>query len=399
MTITKQSKRTIIHLDMDAFFAAVEQLDNPSYRGKPVIVGSDPKEGRGRGVVATASYEARKYGIHSALPISQAYRRCPHGIFVRGRHKRYSEVSRAMMDILGEFTPVIQKVSIDEAFLDITNSLPLFGSAKSLGIELKQRIRQKLELTASIGMAPNKFLAKVASDLEKPDGFVIVPPGEERDFLCDLPIARLWGVGEKTEAALSKMGIASIGQIADLPEVELGRRFGKWGHALWKLSHGLDNRPVADRGVQKSISQEVTFEVDTDDQVFVEKTLFQLAESLARMMRKDKLKGRTITLKIRFEDFSTFTRSRTFADFVDSGQIIKGVAISLYRRFGQKKKVRLVGLGVSQLNSESGEQLGLFDQESPLNSKLTRLLDSLQDRFGADVVKRASLLDDPDSPD
>ncbi|MFQ5650955.1 MAG: DNA polymerase IV [bacterium] len=386
--------RTILHLDMDAFFAAVEQLDHPHYRGKPVIVGADPKGGQGRGVVATASYEARKYGIHSAMPISQAYRRCPHGIYLRGRHKRYAEQSRAMMDILREFTPVIQKISIDEAFLDLTQSLNLFGDAESLGRQIKARILEQLQLTASIGIAPNKFVAKIASDLDKPDGFVVVRPGEEKDFLHPLPISRLWGVGKKTEAVLRELGIETIGQIADASEVELNKRFGKWGNALWRLSHGLDARAVETTEVQKSISQERTFDVDTDDRELIEQTLFRLADSLSRMMRKDRLKGRTITLKIRFEDFSTFTRSKTFADFIDSTQIIKGVAISLYRRFSKsKRKVRLLGIGVSQLNSVSGEQLGLFDQEAPLNTKLTKLLDSLKEKFGEDAVQRAALLE------
>lgn len=388
--------RTILHLDMDAFFAAIEQLDNPQYRGKPVIVGADPKAGTGRGVVATASYEARKYGVHSALPISQAYRRCPHGIYVRGRQQRYSEVSGQMMDILREFTPTIQKISVDEAFLDVTKSLGVFGGIEALAKSVKNKIENELHLTASVGIAPNKFLAKIASDLQKPDGLVMVEPGMEKAFLKDLAISKLWGVGKKTEAALSDIGIVTIGQIAELSEQELGEKFGKWGNALWRLSNGIDNRPVEPLGPQKSISQETTFYEDTDDQELIEKTLFKLAESLSALMRKAQLKGRTIALKIRFEDFSTFTRSKTFDDFIDSTQIIKGVAISLYRNFNKEnRKVRLLGIGVSQLNAVAGEQLGLFDQESPLDTKLTKLLDSLNSKFGENVIKRASLLDDP----
>jgi nucleotidyltransferase/DNA polymerase involved in DNA repair len=379
---------------MDAFFAAVEQLDNPDYRGKPVIVGADPKGGQGRGVVATASYEARKYGVHSALPISQAFRLCPHGIYVRGRSKRYSEISQQLMVVLGDFTPIIEKISIDEAFLDITGSLNLFGGAEAIGQQIKKQIHERLHLTASIGIAPNKFLAKIASDLEKPDGFVVVKEGEEKAFLQDLPISKLWGVGKKTEMVLKKMGIETIGQIAQIPEQELNRKFGKWGNALWRLSNGLDDRPVVPWGPQKSISQETTFEEDTDDEEFLEKTLFRLADELSRIMRKENLKGRTITLKIRLEDFSTYTRTRTLSDFVDSTQILKGVAIDLYRQFNKKKmKVRLLGIGVSQLNSISGEQLGLFEQEAPLNKKLTRLLDSLKDKYGEEAIRRAALLD------
>ena len=386
--------RRILHLDMDAFFAAVEQLDFPQYRGKPVIVGADPKGGTGRGVVATASYEARKYGVHSALPISQAYQRCPHAIYLRGRYERYSEISRQLIATLNEFTPVIEKISIDEAFLDITKSLALFGSAEKIGHQIKKRIYDDLGLVASIGIAPNKFLAKVASDLEKPDGFVVVKEGEEKEFLKSLPISRLWGVGKKTEAALKQMDIETIGQIAHMPEQDLSRRFGKWGSALWRLANGIDPRSVKPWETQKSISQETTFDEDTGDEEAIHKTLLGLAESLSRLMRKSKLKGRTVTLKIRLEDFSTFTRSKTLSDFVDSTQILKGVAIGLYKKFNKKNmKVRLLGIGVSQLNSVSGEQLGLFEQEAPLDAKMTKLLDSLQDKYGEGAVKRASLLD------
>jgi len=386
--------RRILHLDMDAFFAAVEQLDFPQYRGKPVIVGADPKGGAGRGVVATASYEARKYGVHSALPISLAYQRCPHAVYLRGRYERYSEISRQLLATLNEFTPVIEKISIDEAFLDITKSLALFGSAEKIGHQIKKRIYDDLGLVASIGIAPNKFLAKVASDLEKPDGFVVVKEGEEKEFLKSLPISRLWGVGQKTEAALKQMDIETIGQIAHMPEQDLSRRFGKWGSALWRLANGIDTRSVKPWETQKSISQETTFDEDTGDEEAIHKTLLGLAESLSRLMRKSKLKGRTVTLKIRLEDFSTFTRSKTLSDFVDSTQILKGVAIGLYKKFNKKNmKVRLLGIGVSQLNSVSGEQLGLFEQEAPLDAKMTKLLDSLQDKYGEGAVKRASLLD------
>ncbi|MFQ5637791.1 MAG: DNA polymerase IV [bacterium] len=386
--------RTILHLDMDAFFAAIEQRDHPEYRGKPVVVGADPKGGTGRGVVATASYEARKYGLFSALPISQAYKRCPHAIYLRGRYQRYSEVSKQVISILKDFTPVIEKISIDEAFLDLTGCLKLFGSAEIIAKTIKDRITQELNLTASVGIAPNKFLAKIASDLEKPNGLVVVRAGEEQRFLHDLPISRLWGVGKKTEAALVKMGIRTIGQIAETPEHLLVQKFGKWGSALWRLSNGIDDRPVVSASAQKSISQEITFDEDVDDEDLLEKTLFQIADNLSRLMRKDGLKGRTITLKIRLEDFSTFTRSRSLSDFVDSPNLLRTVAIDLYRKFDKKnKRVRLLGIGASQLNSVSGEQLGLFEQEAPLDKRLTDLMDSLKDKFGEDAVKRATLLD------
>lgn len=385
--------RTILHLDMDAFFAAVEQLDHPEYRGKPVIVGADPKGGKGRGVVATASYEARKYGVHSAMPISRAYKLCPHGIYVRGRHKRYAEISRQLMEILYDFTPVIEKISIDEAFLDITGCLDLFGGAENIGRQIKKRIKDELHLTASVGIAPNKFLAKIASDLEKPDGFVIVKDGEEKAFLQNLPISKLWGVGKKTGEALKRLGIKTIGQLAEMSEQELSQQFGKWGRHLWLLANGIDERPVVTHAPQKSISQERTFEEDTDDEEYLELTLLKLADELSRLMRKNQLKGRTISIKIRLEDFSTFTRSRTLSDFINSPQIIKAVAIDLYRHFDKKqKKVRLLGIEVSQLSSVSGEQMGLFEQESPLDKRLVQLLDQLKDRYGEDAVTRAIYL-------
>lgn len=387
--------RTILHIDMDAFFAAVEQQDHPQYRGKPVIVGADPKGGHGRGVVATASYEARKYGIHSAMPISQAFRRCPHGVYLRGNYKRYSEISKQIIAILQDFSPSLEKISIDEAFLDITGSLNVFGGKHIIGRKIKEIIRRDLHLTASVGIAPNKFIAKIASDLQKPDGFVVVEEGGEKAFLQNLPISRLWGVGKKTEAVLKKMGISSIGQIAQIPEIELQRRFGKWGHALWRLANGIDERPVVTWGPQKSISQETTFEEDIDDNLTLERTIMRLADELARMMRKSGLKGRTIVLKIRLEDFSTFTRSRTLADFVDSTSILRAVALDLFKKFNrQTKRVRLLGIGVSQLNSVSGEQLTLFDQEAPLGDKLTNLLDSIKDKFGDGAADRASFLEE-----
>jgi nucleotidyltransferase/DNA polymerase involved in DNA repair len=343
--------------------------------------------------VATASYEARKYGIHSAMPISKAYRLCPHAIYVRGSYQRYGEASRQVMAILQDFTPVIEKLSIDEAFLDVTGSLHLFGRAEDVAHKIKSRIRRELQLTASVGIAPNKFLAKIASDLQKPDGLVVVKEGEEKSFLAPLPIGKLWGVGKKTEVLLKNMGITTIGEIAKLPQTELGRKLGKWGYGLWLLANGIDERPVVTWSPQKSISQEITFDEDTDDPELLEHTLFQLADELARLMRKSQLKGRTITLKIRLEDFSTFTRSRSFSDFIDSTEIIRGVAIELFRNFDRKnQKVRLVGVGVSQLSSIYGEQLGLFEQEKPINQKLSNLLDSLKDKYGDDAVTRAALL-------
>lgn len=381
--------RVILHIDMDSFFASVEQLDHPEYEGKPVIVGADPKGGKGRGVVSAASYEARKYGIHSAMPISRAYRLCPQGIFLPVRMDRYQEVSRKIMAILRDYSPVIEQISIDEAFLDITGSLRLFGSSEDIGRAIKERIKKEIGLTASVGIAPNKFIAKIASDLEKPDGFVVVKEGEQRDFLKDLPISKLWGVGEKTESILKEMGITTIGDLANYPQDKLIRRFGRVGITFWQLANGIDNRPVAPESPAKSVSQERTFQQDTDNLDLLRRTLFRLTEDLGRILRKGGLKGRTITLKIRLEDFSTFTRSKTLSDFTNSVDLIRRIAWDMLSKFDrQGKKVRLLGIGISQLNTMGGEQLGLF--ESP-EEKIPQILDSVQDKFGEGTIRRAIL--------
>jgi nucleotidyltransferase/DNA polymerase involved in DNA repair len=385
-------KRIILHLDMDAFFAAIEQLDHPEYRGKPVIVGADPKGGRGRGVVSTCSYEARKYGIHSAMPISEAYRRCPDGIFLPVRGKRYGQVSKQVMAIVGEFSPTIEQISIDEAFVDMTGSAHLFGGPKSAALEMKRRIHDQTGLTASVGIAPNKFLAKIASDLQKPDGLVIVPEGREKEFLRPLPIRRLWGVGKKTGEYLERIGIETIGQLAEMPLEDLTKRFGKWGLSLWQLANGIDHRPVSPSRLRKSISVERTFDEDVDDSAVIEKTLFRIAEQLSRDMRREGLKGRTITLKIRLEDFSTFTRSRTLPEWTNSPKVLRAVVMSLLRKFSRGgQRVRLLGIAVSHLNVIAGEQLSIFEDIDPLEERITRLLDDLNQRFGEGTLKRASL--------
>ncbi|MBI2458011.1 MAG: DNA polymerase IV [candidate division NC10 bacterium] len=252
--------RNIIHLDMDAFYASVEQLDHPAYRGRPVVVGADPRAGKGRGVVAACSYEARPFGIRSAMPISRAYRLCPKAIYVRPRMGRYAEMSDRIFAILRDYTDLVEPLSIDEAFLDVTASQRLFGPAEAIGQTLKARIRSELRLVASIGLAPNKFLAKVASDLGKPDGFVVVAPGKEREFLDPLPIFRLWGVGPKTEARLKRLGLQTIGQIARMPVETLEAMLEGAGRDLWELANGMDDREVVPGQEAKSIGGETTFE-------------------------------------------------------------------------------------------------------------------------------------------
>lgn len=389
-----ENVRVIFHLDMDAFFAAIEELDQPEYSGKPLVVGADPKGGAGRGVVSTANYEARKYGIHSAMPISQAYKKCPHAIFVRGRYARYSEISEKIMAILKDFSPIIQQISIDEAFMDLTGVTKLLGQPIEIAGKLKARIKNEIGLTASVGIASNKFIAKVASDLEKPDGLTICFPGNEQAFLAPLPIRKLWGVGKKTAEKLTKIGLKTIDDIAKLPQDYLIKIFGKWGLHLWQLSNGIDTRSVDAYSARKSISEETTFDVDIDDYEIVEKTLFRIADRLSRTMRRKKLKGRTITLKLRWEGFETHTRSKTLSDYVNDADTLRSIAVAQFRQMArQGRRVRLIGIGISQLNNIGGEQMSLFgDGRIPQNEKLENLLSDLKAKFGENTITRAALL-------
>ncbi len=385
---------------MDAFYAAVEQLDHPEYRGKPVVVGADPKAGRGRGVVSTASYEARKYGIHSAMPISQAYRRCPQAIFVFPRFERYAAISRQVMNILRDFSPQLAQISIDEAFIEVTQTANFHGGAKSLAEKLKARIKNETGLTASVGVAPNMFIAKVASDLQKPDGLTICEAGQEKAFLAPLPIKKLWGVGPKTEAHLQKMGFSTIGQLAQCSQKALAERLGKWGAHLWELANGIDDRPVEDWGPRKSISQEHTYDQDVADPQIVEQTIWHIADGLSADMRRSDLKGQVLTLKIRLEGFETFTRQRKLPEFTNDAETMRQLALEIFRKFDrQGKKVRLIGLGMSHLNNVGGEQLSLFQtEEQTRRDKVSNLLDTLRAKHGEEAATRASLLGaDPES--
>lgn len=384
---------------MDAFFASIEQLDNPDYRGRPVVVGADPEGGTGRGVVSAASYEARKFGIHSAIPISEAYRRCPGGVFVYPRMKRYTEVSHAIMEILGTFSPLIEQISVDEAFMDCTGTERLFGPPRELGMRIKKAIKKKTGLTASVGIASNKSIAKIASDLEKPDGLTICPFGSEEEFLSPLPIEKLWGAGKKTVLYLNSIGLHKIGDIARSPCEDMEKRLGKWGIHLWMLARGIDDRNISTDYSQKSISEEHTFGKDTNDAAVIEQTLLSLADQVARRTRKHGTRGRTVTLKIRLEGFDTYTRSRTLPFPVNDTFTIRDTAEELFRKFDCRgKRVRLVGVKISNLTG-SGEQpqLDLFDAAScdpglGRKEKIEEILDTLRERHGSHV-KRASLLD------
>lgn len=376
---------------MDAFFAAVEQHDQPAYRGKPVIVGGDP---RFRGVVSTCSYEARKFGVHSAMPLKEAKSRCPQGIFLLGRMNRYHEVSGQVMTILRDYTPMVEQVSVDEAFLDVSGCEELFGDAEQIGRLIMKRIEDELGLTASVGIAPNKFLAKLASDLQKPRGFVVIRPETIREILDPLPVKKLWGVGPKTEQELHRMGIQTIGDLSRIPPDRLRKQMGEMGDHLYRLAHGRDERPVMPPEEAKSIGHETTFRVDSDDRDFLQSVLLELAEKVARRMRQAGVVGRTINLKLRDSDFKTITRSRTLIEATDYEETIYHTVVELAEeaRWGYKQ-VRLLGVSVSQLTDSDNQQLALFpgDEQDDLRG-LHQAMDSLRDRFGESVITRGRII-------
>ncbi len=380
-------------MDMDAFYASVEQRDHPEYRGKPVIVGSDPKDGKGRGIVATCSYEARKFGIHSAQPISQAWKLCPRGIYVRPDMEKYARVSVLVMRILMDFTDMLEQVSIDEAFLDVTGSEKLFGFGAEIASSIKRRIHAELRLTASVGVAGNKFIAKIASDLKKPDGLVVVEPGLEKKFLDPLPVGRLWGVGRKTEAQLKAMGLVRIGQIAELRFSELAGRFGKSGAHLWQLAQGIDDRPVVPEEGFKSIGHEITFEKDTADFQLLDSTLLELTEKVAHRLRVQGARARTIAVKFREADFSTFTRRTTLPESADTMERIFPAARKLMRPLIRKGVlVRLIGVYAGNLELGACGQIPLLDQEPQKDRKLAAAMDDITRRFGGQAITRAALV-------
>jgi DNA polymerase-4 len=348
----------IIHVDMDAFFAAVEQHDNPELVGKPVIVGG---LGR-RGVVATASYEAREFGVHSAMPMSRARKACLEGIFVEPRFKRYKEISDKIRSIFRSYTPLVEPMSFDEAFLDVTESLKQFGSAIKVAEEIKSRILQETGLICSVGIAPNKFLAKLASDLEKPDGFVVIKEDEAQKILDDLPVRKIWGVGKVMEHKLNELGINTIKELRNMSMAELKNRFGKWGISLYKLARGIDEQPVVPVREAKSISNEVTFSNDLHDPKDIKKVLFELSESVGKRLQTHGLKGRTIEIKIRFSDFTTITRSKSITNATDSIEVIREQAEYLFDEKVDLNEmgVRLAGVGVANLTKEESGQLQLF---------------------------------------
>jgi DNA polymerase IV len=373
---------------MDAFYAAVEQRDRPELRGRPVIVGADPG---GRGVVAAASYEARVYGVRSAMPIGTAARLCPHAAFVSVDMDKYRRVSMEIMAILDGFSPLVEPVSVDEAFVDLTGTASLFGPSADATRAIKTRIRSQTGLTASAGLAANKFIAKIASDLEKPDGLVIVPPGREAAFLAPLAIGRLWGVGRVMADALSGLGITRIGQLQRMPRAVLVRRFGAHGAELHDLAFGRDGRPVEPYTAPKSMGAEETFESDCRDRARLASVLRAQAERVARELRADGLAAARLTLKLRFSDFHTITRAVT-AEPTHDGLELYRRAYTLLEREVLHQPIRLIGLSASTLGPTNRGQLSLLDPAALRRERLAKVVDGLAERFGDDVVRPASIL-------
>jgi len=387
---------TILHVDMDAFYAAIEVLDHPEWRGRPLVVGSPPDQ---RGVVSTCSYEARRFGIHSAMPSRTAGKLCPHAIFVPPRMDRYSEISARIMTLFEEFTPLVEPLSLDEAFLDVRGALRLWGDAVSLAQELKGRIKSRIGLTASVGVAPNKFLAKMASDMNKPDGLTVVPGSEPEimAFLAPLPVTKMWGIGKVTGARLEQEGIRVIGQLQALDPRAMERLFGKTGAAdMAELARGRDSRPVITHWEEKSISNEHTFSLDEVDIEKVRQCLLELAEEVGGRLRKSGKLAKTAQIKLRFGDFSTITRQMSFPVALNSDRELIACALTLFEREHVVRAIRLVGFGVSHLmmpdqaapaQQELFTDLGGKAQDSR-NRKLDQAVDALRQSFGSDAIRR-----------
>jgi DNA polymerase IV len=380
--------RTILHVDLDAFFAAVEQRDRPELRGRPVIVGGGgPTD---RGVVSAASYEARVFGVHSAMPLRTAGALCPQGVFLPVDGAKYQAVSREIMAILRRFTPLVEPISIDEAFLDVTASRALFGDGAEIGKRIRATIREEVGLTASVGVSTTKLVAKVASDLRKPDGLVVVPPGDEATFLAPLAITRLWGVGGQTAAALRELGVTTIGDLASLDPNLVERRFGKHGAALSARARGIDADPVEDRAAAKSIGHEHTFDVDTNDREVIERTLLAMAEGVSGRLRSAGVQAGTVTVKIRDSSFRTITRQRTLAQPTDLTEPIWETALELARPEVRGVRVRLLGVSASNLGAR--DQLVMFGADDGRRRRLVEAEDAIRRRYGERTITRARLL-------
>jgi nucleotidyltransferase/DNA polymerase involved in DNA repair len=383
----------IVHVDMDAFFAAVEQRDKPSLVDKPVIIGADPKGGKGRGVVSTASYQARKFGLASAMPISEAYRRCPQGFYLRPNMAKYSKESKKIYKIFYQFSPLVEPVGIDEAFLNISGSFHIFGNPVQTSLLLKEKIKKETGLTASVGLAPNKMAAKIASDLNKPDGFCQVEKDKLLDFLWPLDVNKLWGIGKKTEKILNDLGINKIGQLARFDKKILENYFGKNGLGLWQLANGIDRRKVEQPVEAKSIGTEFTFPKDTPDSSQIEIVLSQLSEEVSSRLKKAGVRAKGISVKIRLEDFSTYSRSMRLIKATSFYDTIFKTAKKLYYDSGfLGKKIRLIGLK-SEKFIDSRTKDTIFDEFCQSKKEKTdSAVEQIRDKFGQNTIWRGGSL-------
>jgi len=390
----KVRHKSIIHLDMDAFYPAVEVLDKPELRGKPVIVGGN----RERGVVSSASYEARRFGVHSAQPIATAIRLCPDGIFMPVRMSRYKEVSRQVFEIFHCFTPLVEPLSIDEAFLDLTGTERLMGQTDVIVKKIKETVLKKTGLTVSAGVASSKFVAKIASDMDKPDGLTVVPPDRVRDFLDPLPVKKMWGVGKVTQQALARLKVKTFKDLRQIPVEILEKTFGERGAAMHLLSMGIDERDVEPEREPKSIGHEQTFMKDILNPDQAKKEILSLANRVALRMRREEVRGSTVSLKVKYSDFTQITRAATLPEPTDDTMEIYSTSCRLLQKTAVgKRPVRLLGISLSQLSFREGEkQLFLFgrDKVSQKRKNLNTALDSICDKFGEKSIRPATLISD-----
>jgi len=382
---------TVLHVDMDAFYASVELIDRPQLKGLPVIVGG----GGGRSVVLSATYEARRFGVHSAMPISRARRLCPQGIVIEPDHRRYSEVSLGVMEIFRTITPIVEPLSLDEAFLDVSGALRRLGPPARIGQLIRDRVADEQRIPCSVGVASTKFVAKLASGRAKPDGLLVVPAAQTVTFLHRLPVGALWGVGDRTEEALARLGLHTVADIAHTPVATLERALGSSGAHLYELSWGRDPRSVVPEHVEKSVGAEETFARDVDDPQIVLRELLRLSERVASRLRAAGMIGRTVVLKVRFADFATITRSRTLPERTDVARVIYATVTSLYEGLAlDRARLRLVGVRAEGL-VEAGEghhQLA-FDEREHGWREAEQAIDRADARFGAGAVRPASLVD------
>ena len=392
---------SIIHLDLDAFFASVEQRDNPAYQEKPLIVGGisgGKLSNSNRGVVCAASYEARKYGVHAGMPIWEARQKCPQGIFVTSQINKYLEASKKFFQICSNYTPLVEPLSIDELFLDVSGCESLFGSSETIGRKIKERVYQELELKVSVGIAENKFLAKIATNLGKPNGFYIIPLKDIQRIVYPLPISALWGIGKKTEELLKKSGIYLVEQLARMPDSILENLLGKNGKKIKLLAQGIDESPVIPPSTAKSIGKETTYSTNIIEKEKLIKELLKLSQLVAYNVRKKGYKGRTITLKVRFQNFTTFNRSKTLENPTHLDDIIFKTVVELLDKVRHKKGgIRLLGIKLSNLTLGNGiKQLKFLrdevDKKDDKLEQLTQSLDKIREKFGSKSITRASLL-------